>query len=167
MGTPGTTGPSGSSGGSAGACACSAGPMGPEGQQGLPGAHGATGPTGPQGAPGTPGASGKDGAPGMMGSAGPVGQTGAAGPSGNIPKASIYEVTKSVQSTSGLTVEAACNSAKDILLTGGCYALMSPLHGSAPSIDPTNAAASSWKCAFGWGGVAENWLAYAYCLPVP
>ncbi len=138
------------------------GPLGPIGAAGPPGPAGVgpegppgpTGPPGPQGAEGTQGIQGLQGPQGLQGTQGVQGPKGPAGPPGAYAgKTDLSRREARVSVGPGLTasVVATCERARDLVITGGCYAdpmWMADLVSARPLGLGDAQAASSWRCDY-------------------
>ena len=152
-----------------------------QGPKGEPGPAGPTGPAGPEGARGPQGIPGATGPTGMPGAEGPPGATGGGL---YVSKTGVY--CRGASATSDI-VEAKCDTANDLLITGGCEAGNLPsawmlrTNGPARNIwpgDGTHPAGgvgeAPWRCA--WTAANRTPLpdfansqakATICCIPVP
>jgi hypothetical protein len=124
------------------------GPAGPEGPRGAKGDSGPPGPEGPQGPQGQQGVQGMQGQQGIVGPKGPPGPAAAYG-----AKQDIQRREQRISVGAGLvaTAIASCERAKDLLVTGGCYAdpqWMAQLVAARPLAVTDAATAASWRCDY-------------------
>jgi hypothetical protein len=164
QGPAGVMGPAGASGADG-----AQGPQGPQGPIGPQGesVRGPAGPTGAPGARGTDGAAGPQGPRGLQGLAGaqgPKGDTGEQGPA--IDKSMVYirEMVYLLEpNQSGeITRRVPCESANDVLLSGGCKLASTQgvrLQGSMPTFD------EGWECTVNKDlNTSNSMLMHALCL---
>ena len=138
----------------------------------LAGATGPQGPAGPAGPPGEsvqgpPGPSGPTGATGATGATGPAGPPGASG-GGGIEKSRIYQTSNLVPVGFGpaTVVEASCNDANDVLLSGGFWAAHVDIVVYSSYSLNRPAGISSWQVAGTSVGAPGSIQAIANCLRV-
>lgn len=152
LGLPGPSGPAG------------AGPEGPPGPIGPPGPQGADG---PQGIQGLQGPQGLQGTPGVQGPKGPAGPPGAYAAKIDLGR---RDARVSVGAGQLASVVASCERARDLVITGGCYAdpmWMAELVAARPLglTDPQQA--SSWRCDYRNTSPSQaiEVVAEVYCVP--
>lgn len=152
IGPPGPPGPAG------------VGPEGPPGPIGVPGPQG---PDGPQGVQGVQGPQGLQGTPGVQGPRGPAGPPGAYAGKLDLQR---KEARVSVGAGQLASVVASCERARDLVITGGCYAdpmWMAELVAARPLGLTDPQLASSWRCDYRntSPGQAIEVVAEVYCVP--
>jgi hypothetical protein len=147
-GPPGPLGPPGPQGSAGPIGPGGAGPVGPDGQRGAKGDPGPAGVEGPQGIQGLQGAQGLQGPQGAQGPKGPSGPPGAYGQRADLAR---KEARVSVGAGLVATAVASCEHARDLLVTGGCYAdpqWLAQLIATRPVGLTSEDAPASWRCDF-------------------
>jgi hypothetical protein len=152
LGPPGPPGPAG---------------VGPEGAVGPIGVPGPVGPEGPQGIQGLQGPQGLQGTPGVQGPKGPAGPPGAYAAKIDLTR---KEARVSVGAGQLASVVASCERARDLVITGGCYAdpmWMAQLVAARPTGLADPQAASSWRCDYRNTSASQaiEVVAEVYCVP--
>jgi hypothetical protein len=153
-GPPGPMGPAG------------VGPAGPAGERGPKGDPGPMGPEGPQGIQGLQGAQGLQGPQGPQGPKGPPGPAGAYGAKSDLGR---RENRVSVGPGLTATAVASCEKARDLLVTGGCYAdpqWMAQLVAARPIAITDGATPAAWRCDYKntSPGTTIEIVAESYCV---
>jgi hypothetical protein len=148
IGPPGPQGAAGPQGSAGPMGPFGVGPAGPEGTRGQKGDLGPAGPEGPQGIQGLQGAQGVQGPQGAQGPKGPPGPAGAYG-----SKTDLGRRENRVSVGPGLvaTAVASCEHARDMLVTGGCFAdpqWMAQLVAARPVSATDSATPASWRCDY-------------------
>ncbi len=147
-GPPGPLGPPGPQGSAGPIGPGGVGPVGPEGQRGAKGDPGPAGVEGPQGIQGLQGAQGLQGPQGAQGPKGPSGPPGAYGQRADLSR---KEARVSVGGGLVATAVASCEHARDLLVTGGCYAdpqWLAQLIATRPVGSTSGDSPASWRCDY-------------------